>query len=450
MTVAKATKKTDGKAFPKNASGSAGKASKEISAFKADRLAGKAVQKAKEQGSGATVGKDGKVAKSADPLKKARADKRATNKAVAGVSLKDANDKQDVKIDAAREKIVDRKIEKLSKSPGWNPSDPRRQKLQKLTARKARIDARQARRAAANPNDPADPADPNEPVVDTEMEATIARAKAELDFALRNAFPNQSDRDALVGIVTGAIRNRTIYPGTETFMDQAWALLEPTAQYQQRFPGLVKRSATGHAKMTPDQYMLMEDMYDQALYGAQIPSDVMDKRATVAKLVENDVTVQEMQQRVDLAEEAATRSPSFMKKFLEYRGMTPGHLIAFYLDPDLTGPAIAKQQRQFEVGAMMDEFGMRGAKQTAEFLEGMGMSDSEVGSTLDRASRQRSFSSGFGGRVDEDTRVKGAAGIGDAADAVSKVEAQRKARFNSTGGAAESNQGVVGLGSASR
>lgn len=430
------------------------KADKKPDVFKADRQASKAVEKAKDQGSGQTVGKDGKASKSVDPLKQARTDKRKATKAVAKTPLKGSTDKQKVKIDAAREKIVDRRIETLQGSPGWNPSDPRRQELQKLTARKARIDARQARRRTVpggGTTPPAETTPPEQTDEDRQLEADIAKAKSDLDFYFKNAFPNDEQRKGLVDLVTGAIRNRTLFvDDSQNFTDRVWALVETTETYKQRFPGLVSRTANGHARMTPDDYMTMENLYDDALRDKQIPGNVLDRTSTIAKLVENDVTVEEMQQRIDWATDAATRSPSFMKKFLEYRGMTPGYLIAFYLDPDQTAEKITQQQRVFEIGAMMDDLGMRGQKSSAEFLEGIGMSDASVGQTLERAASQAAFSSGFGGRVDEQTRVKGAAGAAAEADAVDKVAAQRKARFNSTGGAAESREGVVGLGSASR
>ena len=284
------------------------------------------------------------------------------------------------------------------------------------------------------------------------IEADAAQARVEMDYYLRNAWPDPADRNALLDMITGAVRRKEIYTGSENFTDQVWGLVEKTPQYAARFPGLVARknsSANGQVPMTPGDYMKMEDMFDAALATYMIPPGVMDRRAAIAKMVENDVTVKEMQDRIDLAAAAATEDAAFLKKFSEYQGMTPGHLIAFYLDPDLTAEGIAKQERVFKVGAMMDRYGFAGAKSDAQALADQGLSESGVMSSLDKAAQRKSLMSGFGSTVSESELLQGSATEGTAADAVAKVQAQRQARFNKSGGAAESQSGVSGLGRAS-
>jgi len=284
---------------------------------------------------------------------------------------------------------------------------------------------------------------------DRQFEEDVALAKTDLDMYFRNAFPDQADRDVLIGLVTGAIRNKTISMNSQTYVDQIWRVVEQTDQYKRRFPGLVaraQRSGNGQVPMTPDEYMRMENMFDAAMATYMIPAGVMDRREAIAKMVENDVTIDEMQARIDMAAEAATRDESFMKKFTEYQGMQPGHLIAFYLDPELTSEKIAKQQRVFEVGAMMDRYNFKGALSDAQRLEDLGLADTAVGTALDKAAARRRLMSGLGGKTTESTLIQGSATKGTEAAELASLEAQRAGRFNRSGGAAESQKGVSGLG----
>jgi hypothetical protein len=282
-----------------------------------------------------------------------------------------------------------------------------------------------------------------------QLEQDAQFAKTEMDYYLRNAWPDPADREQLLNLVTGAVRNKQLYVGSQNFTDQVWGLIETTPQYATRFPGLVARknsSANGQVPMTPGDYMKMEDMFDAALSTYMIPPGVMDRRSAIAKMVENDVTVQEMEARIDLAAEAATQDESFLRKFSEYQGMTPGHLIAFYLDPDMTAEKIAKQERVFKVGAMMDRYGFAGAKADAQALADAGLSESGVMSSLDKAAQKKALMSGFGATVSESELLQGSASEGTASANVAKVAAQRAGRFNTAGGAAESQKGVTGLG----
>lgn len=285
-----------------------------------------------------------------------------------------------------------------------------------------------------------------------QLEEDAQRAKADIDYYLRNAWPDAADREQLVSLVTNAVRNKTLYVGSSTFTDQVWGLIEQTPQYAARFPGLVARknsSANGQVPMTPADYMKMEDMFDAAMATYMIPPGVMDRRTAIAKMVENDVTVEEMQGRIDLAAMAATEDEAFLKKFSEYQGMTPGHLIAFYLDPDLTAENIQKQERVFKVGAMMDRYGFQGAKSDAQQLADLGMTEQGVMSSLDRAAQQKALMSGLGGTVSESELIQGSASEGSASAKLRAIGAQRTGRFNQTGGASETQRGVSGLGSAS-
>jgi hypothetical protein len=452
-------KKDEKKPLPKKASGSASGASKKITPFKADRLAAKKVEKAKEQGVGATVGKDGKVTRGADPLKKARAEKRATNKAVAGVSLKDANDKQDVKIDAARERIVDRKIKRFDKNhPGaGNPMDPTakplpekaQKKAERLTARKGRIDARQERRGREAAPPP--PATPEEPVTPPANPSGPDPARLAMERYVRLAgFPVSFVDDIM------RARGQSLLDDNSEIEDYIGvAVNSGNQEFATRFPSIVnqwKKREAGDMSvqiMAPNQVLEYEKTLQNAAddYGL---SSWVSSPDQIARLIDNDVSAEEAVERIDQAGFAATVAPQqFRDAFFKQYGLTEGNLVGFFLDPDREEGEIQKAVAQGRIVAAGMQNGFANNWEIGKRLFDKGVTGDNAMSGFSRAALTSNLSSGLGATVSEDTRIDAAFDDAKATEDLTRVSAQRTARFNSTGGASESRTGVTGLGSAS-
>lgn len=466
------------------------KTEKKPDPFKALKKAERKVGQERETGVGQTVGKDGKPTESAKAAvgkqKKARAQAReqrdAARKDVRKADYGPATDEQRAMIDEQREAQVGRARRDATRDAtqaaqilqrGANPQARRmaeqnlekaRQRSERLDARQQRIDARQAmnpalggtgwdwrldRDPATDGKGPAGGGDPGD-----DMEGRVI--PQDIDWALQQAWANPADRQPLVKMLEDAIRSGELNAqgDYQLFFQRAWDMLRSTEQYKARFPGLARLEAeqgyNPQTMLSPTDYMKMEGLYDAAMAAYQIPGDVFDRRKMIADLVVNQVDPKEMQDRIDMAAAAVASNGDITTKLLEYEGVQPGHLIAFYLNPDDTEAAIKRKQARLRYGAMMSRAGFAGSKADAEALTAtFGESDGLVAGVVDRAAATKGLMSGLGDTVDESTVIQGSMAQNEQARRLKTVAAQRAGRFNTSGGAVEGRGGVSGLGSAS-
>lgn len=282
----------------------------------------------------------------------------------------------------------------------------------------------------------------------------------DIDWALSAAWTDPAQRAGLVKLIEDAIARKDLdaYGDQTVFMGKMWNMLRETAEYKARFPGLVKlEQQAGYnplTSMTPNDYLKMEGLYDNAMAFYGIPGDVFNRNQMVADLVGNQVTPQEMQQRIQMAADAAAANADITSKLLEYEGVEPGHIIAFYLNPDDAMAAIIRKEQALQIGGMMSRYGFQGAKSDAQQWQQQfggvnGLSTGGVASSLDRAARRKALMSGLGSTASESELLQGSAGEGAQSQGLDVIAAQRQARFNRSGGAAETQRGVSGLGRAS-
>ncbi len=149
---------------------------------------------------------------------------------------------------------------------------------------------------------------------------------------------------------------------------------------------------------------------------------------------------------------------TFRDAFLGKFGLTEGNLAGYFLDPSKEEGEIRKMVSQGNImsAALTHGFGNDWRVAQRLFDRGFVPADSNgmVGandamSGFARAALSGGLSGGLGGTADEDTRVDAAFGDTTAASKVESVLAQRAGRFNQSGGAAESQSGITGLGKAS-
>jgi len=200
--------------------------------------------------------------------------------------------------------------------------------------------------------------------------------------------------------------------------------------------------------MSPGNYMDYEDTVAGVLDEYGIPADAFNFSDLTAKLVTNDVTFQELDARIAMAASAATYDETFLRKFVEFTGMSPGYLAAFYLDPEMTNEALLRNEAIIRSGALMARYGFRGEKQLATWMRDTGLDEGGQASAYDRAARLRGLLGGYGATVSEDTLLRGSAMQGAEAGVVERAVEERQSRFRGNAGVAESREGVVGLRSA--
>lgn len=259
-------------------------------------------------------------------------------------------------------------------------------------------------------------------------------------------------------------------------MDAVWAKVQQSQSYRDRFPAMQSLADRGRA-ISEETYVAMEQQYASVMSMYGLPATFYDQAEDFSTFLENDVSVNELHQRVGLAAEASAQVTSEVREQLaDYYNVTEEDLTAFYLDPE-RATSIFEERERFEtarIGGIAAETGFGSIdRQTAERLRQTGVTAQEArrgfgelaGSTLGEETASE------GGYKDPETgapMVKSAVvGAGDPGDITSRelvegafgtdiesarrIEGRRQrrlAQFNKRGGPALTRGGYTGLGSA--
>jgi len=322
---------------------------------------------------------------------------------------------------------------------------------------------------------------PAQVILNAEKDLTNAQKLAGLSNASLSSQSSayntlQSDLDQWgLGALMPQVQNMIFQTGdhivnTNALLD--W--VRSTPQYAQAFPGLKQRNASlgvGAEHMTETQYQnyvaAAEGLAGQ--YG--LPSGFINKDE-IAKLVQNNVSASELEQRIVRGYAAAQNADAATKQILEKEyGITTGNLAAHFLDPTKALPMLERQTASAAIQGYAQNVGLKGFTQAGgEQLanqvnlgagSGSGQWDinmSNVKNSLLTASRDANLMGAQPGAgaptVNLNTLIGSQiAGFGgttqvEAQTAVQRAEQGRAAPFEKGGGYAESAKGVVGLGSA--
>jgi len=124
------------------------------------------------------------------------------------------------------------------------------------------------------------------------------------------------------------------------------------AAWNTRFAGNVGRLAAGLNPLSPAEYIATENGYAQVLNAAGVPAGFYDTADAKAKLISGDISVTELQSRVDTAAKSISNQDPFYSNTLQsYYGLTPGQMIAHALDPATALPLLQRQQSASTFGA---------------------------------------------------------------------------------------------------
>lgn len=128
--------------------------------------------------------------------------------------------------------------------------------------------------------------------------------------------------------------------------------LRETETFRDRFPGLALRDAQpGMVQISPAQYLKIERQYRDIMATAGLPPGFYDSPDDFAKFIGNDLSPDEVAQRVSMASSAVSNINPFLKDQLnELYGIgveNDGELIAYFLDPE-RGVSVIEQRLRIE------------------------------------------------------------------------------------------------------
>lgn len=229
--------------------------------------------------------------------------------------------------------------------------------------------------------------------------------------------------------------------------DAISVLIRTTPEYKQRFPAMETLGKKGRT-ISEAEYIDYERTASglERRYG--IPEGML--MGSVTDLLTNEVSASELNDRVLLASSAAIQAPDDVKNtFMDYYGIGPGGLTAYFLDPDKATPLLEKQYATGIIGTEARRQGVEMDVYGSENLASLGVTQEQAREGFGRVAGARSLTQGRGDVVTQQELVAGT--FGQSEEALQSIERASKARtgrFQQGGGFATSNQGVSGLGTA--
>lgn len=153
--------------------------------------------------------------------------------------------------------------------------------------------------------------------------------------------------------------------------------LQEEQLYQERFKANQARIAKGLKVLTPSEYINIEDDYRQVLraYGL----NAFDNDAYVSQFIANDVSVNELSNRVVAAvQRVKNADPAVQSMLRGYYGISNADLVAYVLDPNQAFPKIERQIAASEIGVAAARQGFNIGVPTAEQLAAQGITQAEA------------------------------------------------------------------------
>jgi hypothetical protein len=225
-------------------------------------------------------------------------------------------------------------------------------------------------------------------------------------------------------------------------------------EFKDRFPAIFTRQAQGLPPLSPGDYVSYENQATQMFQAAGLPKGFWDSPADFTSLLSSDVSISELQSRLNLATQATLQVPDSVRTVLQRDyGVSAGGLAAHFLDPGQAEPLLAQQFAAAQIGGAGIQTGYGTDRTVDERLAADGVSAAQAQQGFTQLGTEKQLFTGLPGENVSDisqSQQIGAAFEGDAAsqEAIALRAAQRQAKFGQGGQYASSAAGFTGVGSA--
>ena len=241
-----------------------------------------------------------------------------------------------------------------------------------------------------------------------------------------------------------------------TPIDVIGELLKDTDVYKTRFAGNIARAAAGKETYSISRYLDLEDRYKDAMQGSGLPATFYDSPDDYAKFIGGDVSVAEVQRRVDEGFKAVNdANPEVVKQLKSLYNVGDGGIAAYFLDPTKATDMLVKQAAAAGRSAQAQlQAGMQLTQTQAEGLvaDNISTADAKQGFT-EIGQSQGLYSNLIGetGAITQEEQIAGTFGTNQAAaQRIAQRRRQRQAEFTTGGTFTTTQGGVSGLGSANK
>jgi len=234
--------------------------------------------------------------------------------------------------------------------------------------------------------------------------------------------------------------------------------IRDTTAFKDRFPGLQGRVDNNYNAISPYDYLRYEDNIKNLMAEAGFPPGFYDEPEDLADFISNDVTPEEISDRIGLAQRAVMDADPLVKEELQERfgiGLdTEADLVAYFLDPERAVPLLelGQQVKVSELSAATQRamgIGQTLSAPVGEELARRGYSTREIGERL--KGRGGMTQQMLGERKKIKASEVAAAEFGLDSEAVANIRRLRQNRQMMgarVGGAMMTQGGVTGFGSA--
>jgi hypothetical protein len=251
-----------------------------------------------------------------------------------------------------------------------------------------------------------------------------------------------------------------IQAGVDT-SEELMAAIQSTTAFKDRFGVIVeqqKRAAKGEPVyvMSPAEVIEYEQRVKQVMKSAGFPAGFYDEPSDFHKLILQDMSAAEVEQRVmDAFDYVESAPPEVKQAFNNYFGTGAGDkaLAAWALDPERTVRDIRKATRTAFAAGISQRFDVAINRTSAERIAELNMSDDEVRRRMEAVAQAAPiYTESIGETGNDITSDDGVSSIFEA-DAEATAQMSRRtmmrqgANQRSTGGAVVTQEGVVGAGS---
>lgn len=248
---------------------------------------------------------------------------------------------------------------------------------------------------AANPNQPASQqqtayaqSQANSTIVDmdapgygtgtqTAVYSTSSTTSNQQTAAQRDAY--ESIRRTFEAYGLGSLSSKILeYVQAGYGPDTISLMLQDTQEYKQRFAGNEARRKNGLAVLSPGEYLSLERSYRQILESNGMPKGFYDDQSDFTQWISDDVSPQEISERVQIAANAvANTDNSYLSTLREY-GLGEGDLIASILDRKRALPLLQKTVREAQIGAEARRQNLALSQARAGYFESLGVTRDEA------------------------------------------------------------------------
>lgn len=236
--------------------------------------------------------------------------------------------------------------------------------------------------------------------------------------------------------------------------------MRQTPEYKTRFPAMEELGKNGHA-ISESQYINYETSAKEMMVAAGLPPGFYDQPTDFSDFLSRGIGLPELQQRLDVAKNAAYNAPPEVLQALHdfygvngRAGSVVGDIAAYFLDPNKATPAIQKQFVAAQEAGAAQRTGWGPLSQTdAERLAAQGVTDPQAQAGFQSLAHLHEIMGALpgeaGGSIDTATQL-GSAFSGNAGDKdkIENRQRQRVAAFNAGGGYQTTKQGATGVGEA--